>query len=136
MSENGASLSGDGAGVRVLHPLPMLTQRQARVLLFVAEYYVKHRVYPTNREVCEGCDIRSSNPAPFIGPLVAKGLLARLPGQRRNLRLTEAALGVLESWGVGVSAQLLLPLRVEGVGVRVVAQAPEATGGPLAARLL
>lgn len=93
-----------------MHPQPSLTTRQAQVLHFIATYFLRERQYPTNREICEGCGIRSSNPTPFIEPLVKKGLLVKLRGQRRNLRITERALPVLENLGTSLSPQSFLPL--------------------------
>jgi DNA-binding MarR family transcriptional regulator len=77
-------------------PLPMLTDKQARTLEYIFNFYIAHRDYPTHREIAAALKIKSSNAMPFVNPLIKKGYLERIDGPRRNIRLTSQALEKLK----------------------------------------
>jgi DNA-binding MarR family transcriptional regulator len=82
--------------------LPALTERQGRCLLFIFNYYVEHRHFPTHREIAKAMGISSTTAAMYIDPLVAKGYLKRASGGKvaRNLRVTADGLERLRIMGV------------------------------------
>lgn len=96
---------------KILEPEITLTGRQHAVLEYVMDYFIENRQYPTNREICEGCAIQSTNPTPLLTPLLKKGLLTRIKGTRRNLRLTEAALDYFKNRGKNINHEILSCLR-------------------------
>lgn len=90
-----------------LKVLPPVTDRQAKCLKFIFEYLVEHRYYPTQREVAEAMNVRSSTAEMFIKPLEDKGYLTRERGKddkrkQRNIRLTSEALEKLRMLGAEV----------------------------------
>jgi DNA-binding MarR family transcriptional regulator len=85
------------AGSRILaEPLPILTEKQARCLSFIYDFFATNRDYPTHREIAEGLDIQSTNVQPYLEPLIKKGYLKRKDDSKRNIRLTKRALEKLE----------------------------------------
>lgn len=76
--------------------LPVITSRQAECLEFIHSYLSARRDYPTQREVASAMDIRQSSAADVLDALEKKGYLSRLPGARRNIRLTMAAIEKLQ----------------------------------------
>lgn len=87
--------------------LPYLTDRQAKCLRLIYEYFLEHKYYPTQREVAAAMEVRSSTAEMFIGPLEDKGYLTRERGEgdrrkQRNIRLTADALERLKLMGVDV----------------------------------
>jgi DNA-binding MarR family transcriptional regulator len=90
-----------------LKVLPPLTDKQAKCLEFILNFFAEHRYYPTQREVAEEMDIRSNTAAMYLAPLIQKGYLLRGPkGHRRNISLTNEALERLQKMGVNVRARL------------------------------
>lgn len=89
-----------------LKVLPPLTDNQAKCLRFISSYYVRHRYYPTHREVAEAMGLQTNTAEMYLQPLVRKGYLARQRGQHRNIRLTRDAISRLELMGENVLEQL------------------------------
>jgi len=90
-----------------LRVLPYLTERQAKCLKLIYDYFIEHKYYPTQREVAAAMEVRSSTAEMFIGPLEDKGYLTRERGKgdkrkQRNIRLTADALERLRLMGVNV----------------------------------
>jgi DNA-binding MarR family transcriptional regulator len=90
------------AGMRVL---PTLTQRQAEVLTFLGRYFQTNRDYPTQREIADHFGVSQNAAALHLVALSKKNYVVRLPGERRNIRLTELALEKLRMIGEEVGAQ-------------------------------
>lgn len=91
-----------------LKVLPILTDRQAECLIYIFEYFVRHRFYPTQREIAQEMKLRTNSAETHIVPLIKKGYITKELGQRRNLRLTPAALQKLELMGKATGEQLVL----------------------------
>lgn len=91
-----------------LKVLPALTEKQAKCLEFILNFFADNRFYPTQREVAEAMDIKSTTAEMYLKPLVQKGYLEREPGKkrRRNIRLTGDGLKRLQIMGVDVNARL------------------------------
>ncbi len=98
-----AELAGELAGMRVL---PTLTKRQAEVLTFLGRYFQTHRDYPTQREIADHFGISQNAAALHLVALSKKNYVVRLPGERRNIRLTALALEKLRMIGEEVGAQM------------------------------
>ena len=65
-----------------------LTNRQADVLQFIRDMIVNNQCTPTVREICERFDIQSPNGVVcHLKALEKKGMIKRLPGEARNIRL-------------------------------------------------
>jgi DNA-binding MarR family transcriptional regulator len=93
-----------------LKVLPHVTEKQAKCLRFIYEYFLEHRYYPTQREVAKAMEVRSSTAEMFIKPLEDKGYLSRERGdddrrKQRNIRLTPDALERLRLMGVEVGGK-------------------------------
>jgi DNA-binding MarR family transcriptional regulator len=75
-----------------LRVLPPLTDRQAKCLEYILNYFLENRYYPTQREVAQAMDIQSSTAEMYLQPLVEKGYLMRernknsKRGKQRNIR--------------------------------------------------
>jgi DNA-binding MarR family transcriptional regulator len=82
--------------------LPPLTERQAKCLEYILNFFVEHRYYPTQREIADAMNIRSATAEMYLEPLELKGYLKREPGRHRNIRLTDGALEKLRLMGVDV----------------------------------
>jgi DNA-binding MarR family transcriptional regulator len=89
-----------------LKVLPPLTANQAKCLVYVTNFFLQHRYYPTHREIAEAMELRTNTAEMFIGPLVQKGYLIRQRGRHRNIRLTKSAISRLELMGEEVLEQL------------------------------
>lgn len=90
-------LSGAVGAQGSLVVLPQLTDKQARCLRFIHEYFMEHRYYPTQREVARAMNLQSSTAELYLEPLRRKGYLQRkVKRQRRNIRLTTKARQKLE----------------------------------------
>lgn len=87
---------------RMLRVLPALTENQLRCLRWILDYFNKNRHYPTQREIADEMKIKSPTAEMYVGPLVEKGYLTRVPGRHRNIRLTGDALEKLEILGMSV----------------------------------
>lgn len=97
------SESSELAGMRVL---PTLTQRQTEVLVFLSRYFQTNRDYPTQREIAEHFGVSQNAAALHLGALSKKNYVVRLPGERRNIRLTGLALEKLRMIGEEIGAQM------------------------------
>ena len=75
---------------------PPLTARQREALQIVWDYYLRHRHYPTVREVGAAMGLSSRNGAIYVEPLVTKGYLERVAGKRRGLRFTPITLELMD----------------------------------------
>lgn len=96
--------TGDLAGMRVL---PTLTKRQTEVLAFLGRYFQANRDYPTQREIADHFGISQNAAALHLVALGKKSYVMRLPGERRNIRLTARALEKLRMLGEEVGAQMV-----------------------------
>ncbi len=54
-----------------------LPQRQADLMLFMDDFIRARGRAPTHREIAAGLGLKTSNPGPYIRPLLGKGLLKR-----------------------------------------------------------
>lgn len=86
--------------------LPPLTEKQAKCLEYIFDYFARNRYYPTHREVAAAMSVRSNTAEIYIEPLERKGYLLREEGKQRNLRLTPEALERLQLNGVDVRERL------------------------------
>lgn len=91
------------AGMRVL---PTLTKRQTEVLSFLGRYFQDNRDYPTQREIADHFGISQNAAALHLQALSKKNYVVRLPGERRNIRLTALAIEKLRMIGKEVGAQM------------------------------
>jgi len=85
-----------------LKVLPALTDKQSECLLFIFNYYSKHKHFPTHREIAKAMEIRSSTAAMFLDPLVEKGYLTRSGREARNIRITLDGVERLKLMGASV----------------------------------
>ncbi len=99
-----SDMAGELAGMRVL---PTLTKRQAEVLTFLGRYFQAHRDYPTQREIADHFGVSQNAAALHLVALGKKNYVVRLPGERRNIRLTALALEKLRMIGEEVGAQMV-----------------------------
>lgn len=76
-------------GLRVL---PTLTKRQTEILTFLGSYFQSNRDYPTQREIADHFGISQNAAALHLVALGKKNYVLRLPGERRNIRLTALAM--------------------------------------------
>ena len=90
-------------GMRVL---PTLTKRQTEVLVYLGRYFQSNRDYPTQREIADHFGISQNAAALHLVALGKKNYVVRLPGERRNIRLTALALEKLRLVGKEVGAQI------------------------------
>lgn len=75
-------------------PIPELSPRLKECLLFIAWFFVEHKMYPTQREIARGINLskRTQTASGYVEPLVKKGFLEKATGSgKRNLRLTQLA---------------------------------------------
>jgi SOS-response transcriptional repressor LexA len=93
-----------------LVPDPQLTAKQVQALAFVYEYLQRHRVYPTQREVAAAMSLNSNSAATYLEPLERKGMVTKMLGQPRNLRITRGGVKALVAHGVITQDQLDLEL--------------------------
>ena len=79
--------------------LPPLTPKQQQVLIYLLEYYLANRFYPTNREVMQYLGVKGTTAAAYINPLQAKGYVQKVVtgGMGRNLRITNQGLDYLRN---------------------------------------
>lgn len=89
-----------------LKVLPPVTDRQAKCLIYIFDYFVEKRHYPTHREIASAMGVRSNTAEMYLEPLELKGYLLRERGRRRNIRLTQDALDKLKRLGVNVQEKL------------------------------
>jgi len=75
-----------------LAPLPPLTERQAECLYYLFKYFSENHYYPTQREIVMQMNLRSNSAVTFLGPLLKKGYITKIPGKNRNISLTNSAL--------------------------------------------
>jgi DNA-binding MarR family transcriptional regulator len=83
-----------------LRSLPPLTERQAECLIYLYNYFIEHRYYPTQREIANKMNLKTNSAATFVEPLRKKGYLEKEPGKRRNIDLTHRALEKLKLMGM------------------------------------
>jgi DNA-binding MarR family transcriptional regulator len=83
-----------------LRSLPPLTERQAECLIYLYNYFIEHRYYPTQREIVKKMNLKTNSAATFIEPLCKKGYLEKEPGKRRNIDLTHMAIEKLKFMGM------------------------------------
>lgn len=97
LSNNAIPMSESGDASSSLIVLPPLSDKQAKCLKFIHDYFLEHRYYPTQREVADAMNLQSSTAETYFEPLRRKGYLQRkVRGQRRNIRLTPKARQKLE----------------------------------------
>jgi DNA-binding MarR family transcriptional regulator len=90
----------------ILKELQPLTSSQLKCLKFILDFYIKHRHYPTHREIMKGLKIKGDNADPYLKPLEAKGYLVRVPHKQRSIKLTPDACEKLKLEGVDVEERL------------------------------
>jgi len=79
-----------------IDPLPKLTKRQAECLRYIAVFLMRHKDYPTQREIAVAMGIHSNSAYTFTEPLRKKGYLILTKNiGKRNIRLTEKAYKIL-----------------------------------------
>lgn len=83
-----------------LRSLPPLTERQAECLVYLYNYFIEHRYYPTQREIVKKMNLKTNSAATFIEPLRKKGYLEKEPGKQRNIDLTHMAIEKLKFMGM------------------------------------
>ena len=97
LSNNDIPMSESNIAVNSLVVLPPLSERQAKCLKFIHDYFLEYRYYPTQREVADAMKLQSSTAETYFEPLRRKGYLQRkVRGQRSNIRLTPKARQKLE----------------------------------------
>lgn len=89
-----------------LKVLPPLTENQAKCLVYITNFFLRHRYYPTHREIAEAMGLRTNTAEMYLAPLVQKGYLVRQRGRHRNIRITKSAISRLELMGEEVLEQL------------------------------
>jgi DNA-binding MarR family transcriptional regulator len=77
-----------------------LSKRQEQVLKFLYEFFEGHRFYPTQREIMDFLQVKGTTAVGYLGPLEKKGYIERVPGQGRNVLITELGYEKLEELGV------------------------------------
>ncbi len=88
--------------------LPTLTRRQLEVLAFLNRYFHSYRDYPTQREIADYFSISQNAAALHLAALCKKKYVLRLPGERRNIRLTDIAFEKLRLQEEGEGSQMKL----------------------------
>lgn len=83
-----------------LRSLPPLTERQTECLVYIYNYFIEHRYYPTQREIVQKMNLKTNSAATFVEPLRKKGYLKKEPGKRRNIDLTRMAIEKLKFIGM------------------------------------
>ena len=104
-SADGTKKTKKGGGAAApLNILPRLTEKQGRCLLYIFNYYVEHRHFPTHREIAQAMGIKSTTAAMYLDPLVEKGYLKRIGKGKaaRNIRVTVDGLERLRMLGADV----------------------------------
>lgn len=96
----------DGVELAEMRVLPTLTKRQMEVLAYLDRYFQANRDYPTQREIADHFQISQNAAALHLAALAKKNYLVRLPGERRNIRLTALAMEKLRLGGKEGSAQM------------------------------
>lgn len=77
--------------------LPMLTDKQQQVLVFIHTYAMKNRDYPTTTEIGERMGVSKQAIASLFGALIRKGYAYRDKNfSERNIRLTDLATEKME----------------------------------------
>lgn len=77
--------------------LPPVTARQYECLRYIYDYFRRHQYYPSQREICSAMNLRTATAATYLIPLGTKGYVRKDPAsRRRNIRLTEEALRLIE----------------------------------------
>ncbi len=66
-----------------------LTTRQSEIVEFIREFHEVKRVAPTNAEIGAWCGISRQGVAKHLDRLVALGVLSRVSGGGRVIRLEE-----------------------------------------------
>jgi Mn-dependent DtxR family transcriptional regulator len=89
-----------------LRILPPVTDKQAKCLEFIWDFFLTNRFYPTQREVAREMGVQSNTAEMYFTPLIEKGYLTREPGRQRNIRLTQDALQRLKMLGINVEERL------------------------------
>lgn len=83
--------------------LPPLTKRQAECLEYIVDYFLKHGVYPTQKEIITAMKFKSTTAEMYLEPLRRKGYLQRkIRGQSRNIRTTPKGREAFESKGIEI----------------------------------
>lgn len=97
-----------------------LTEKQAAIIGFIAKYRNHHGVSPTQVEIKTHFEYRSlGTVSRHLGRLEEKGVLGRLPNQKRGITLAgeasyaeRAALWVRSNYGADASARFVAEVRV------------------------
>jgi DNA-binding MarR family transcriptional regulator len=55
------------------------------IYAFILTFYEMHGVYPTQREIAEGCHLARSSVYYQLNRLEAQGRIERIPGRQRSL---------------------------------------------------
>lgn len=95
---------GKGRAAAPLKILPALSERQSECLLFIFNFYARHKHFPTHREIAGAMGSTSTTAAMYVGPLIEKGYLVRAGEGReaRNIRITADGLERLRLMGVTI----------------------------------
>lgn len=80
--------------------LPPLTEKQRKCLEFILRFFLRHRFYPTHREIAKAMSIRSTTAEMYLEPLEKKGYIERKAGAHRKIRITPEALERLKLDGL------------------------------------
>ena len=89
----------------LLDELPPLSKRQEECIRLLAHFWLQHRHMPTQKEIAAEMKISSAAAQGHIEALVKKGYLTRIPGQRRNIRITTNGLEKLKMLGEATTDQ-------------------------------
>lgn len=93
-----------GQAAAPLKILPALSEKQGECLLFIFNYYARHKHFPTHREITSAMGSTSTTAAMYVEPLIEKGYLVRAGGKKeaRNIRITTDGLERLRLMGVTI----------------------------------
>lgn len=75
-------------------PIPDLSPRLRECLLFIAWFFLKNGMYPTQNEIARGIGLskKTRTATGYVDPLIKKGFLVKASDSgKRNLRLTPLA---------------------------------------------
>lgn len=62
-----------------------------QIYQFILGFYHEQGVYPTQREIADGCNLARSSVYYQLNRLEAQGRIERLPGRQRSLRIPHFA---------------------------------------------
>lgn len=86
--------------------LPVLAPRQLQVLVFIYQFALKNRDYPTGSEIGQSMGVTKQAVASTLGTLVKKGYAYRDRNfSERNIRLTDVAVEKMQMLDGGLFSQ-------------------------------